>query len=97
MTIKKTSRSTLVEQVTEQIEQMIESGQWKVGEKIPPEPELMEQFAVSRNTLREAIRSLVHAGMLETRQGIGTTIKSDTNLGLALEKKNSKEQACGYA
>lgn len=90
MTIQKTNRSTLVEQVTAQIEYMIESGQWKVGEKIPAEPELMSKFDVSRNTLREAVQSLVHVGMLETRQGIGTIIKSNSNLGMALEKKIQK-------
>ncbi len=34
-----------------------------------PELDLMKQFDVSRNTLREAIRALVHAGLLQTRQG----------------------------
>ncbi len=86
----KINRSTLVGQVTAQIENMIESGLWKVGEKIPAEPELMNKFDVSRNTLREAIQSLVHVGMLETRQGIGTIVKSNSNLGMALEKKFKK-------
>ncbi|WP_019850834.1 FadR/GntR family transcriptional regulator [Desulfitobacterium sp. PCE1] len=87
MVIEKASRSTLVDQVTTQIEQMIESGQWKIGDKIPAEPQLMDMFEVSRNTLREGIQSLVHVGLLETRQGIGTTVKSNSNLALALEKK----------
>lgn len=90
MAIQKAHRSTLSGQVTAQIEHMIESGQWGVGEKIPAEPVLMELFEVSRNTLREGIRSLVHAGLLETRQGIGTTVKSNSNLALALEKKIQK-------
>lgn len=88
--IKKTKRLTLVEQVAIQMEDLIEAGQWEVGSKIPAEPELMEKFDVSRNTLREAIRALVHAGLLETRQGIGTTVKSASTLGLALEKKIQK-------
>lgn len=90
MAIKKANRLTLAGQVTAQIEQMIESGQWKIGEKIPSEPELMEMFEVSRNTLREGIQSLVHVGLLETRQGIGTTVKSNSKLALALEKKIRK-------
>lgn len=87
MSIQKANRSTLAGQVTSQIEHMIESCQWKIGEKIPAEPELMDMFGVSRNTLREGIQSLVHVGLLETRQGIGTTVKSNSNLALALEKK----------
>ncbi|HHY25905.1 MAG TPA: FadR family transcriptional regulator, partial [Desulfitobacterium dehalogenans] len=77
MVIEKASRSTLVDQVTTQIEQMIESGRWRIGDKIPAEPQLMDMFEVSRNTLREGIQSLVHVGLLETRQGIGTTVKSN--------------------
>lgn len=90
MAIEKASRSTLVGQVAAQIEQMIETGQWKIGDKIPAEPELMDMFEVSRNTLREGVQSLVHVGLLETRQGIGTTVKSNSNLALALEKKIGK-------
>jgi len=90
MSIQKANRSTLVAQVAEQMEQMIENGQWKVGEKIPSEPELMAKFDISRNTLREAIQSLVHVGLIETRQGIGTTIKSNSGLELVLERRIQK-------
>ncbi|MDQ7094395.1 FadR/GntR family transcriptional regulator [Desulfosporosinus sp. PR] len=90
MAIEKASRSTLVGQVVAQMEQMIESGQWSIGDKIPAEPQLMDMFEVSRNTLREGIQSLVHIGLLEARQGIGTTVKSNSNLGLILEKKIRK-------
>lgn len=84
--IQKTNRMNLVEQVASQIEQLIESGSWQVGERIPPEMELMEKFDVSRNTLREAIRALVHAGLLETKQGSGTTVRSANSLGAALKR-----------
>lgn len=90
MNIKKTNRLTLVEQVAIQIENLIESRQWEVGKKIPAEPELMEKFDVSRNTLREAIRALVHAGLLETRQGIGTSVKSSSSLGIAIKRRIQK-------
>lgn len=69
---------------------MIEHGQWKVGEKIPAEPELMEMFEVSRNTLREGTQSLVHVCLLETRQGVGTTVKANSNLALAFERRFRK-------
>ena len=84
--IRKTNRLSLVEQVVQQIEQLIEHKQWAVGEKIPPEAQLMEQFDVSRNTLREAIRSLVHAGLLETKQGSGTTVRSTNALEVAFTR-----------
>lgn len=43
-------------------------------EKIPPEYELMEKFAVSRATIRRAIGSLIEEGVLESRQGLGTFV-----------------------
>ncbi|WP_336773280.1 FadR/GntR family transcriptional regulator [Paenibacillus sp. MMO-58] len=85
--LKQTKRLTLVEQVAEQIEGLIASGQWAVGTKVPPEPELMEQLQVSRNTLREAIRALTHAGLLKTRQGDGTYVSSSSALGPVLKKR----------
>ncbi|WP_240376983.1 FadR/GntR family transcriptional regulator [Bacillus piscicola] len=88
--IKKTNRLSLVEQVASQIEQLIEAGHWAVGERIPPEMELMERFDVSRNTLREAIRALVHAGLLTTKQGSGTVVRSASALGAALERHVKK-------
>jgi|GEM_PF-143858 len=88
--LKKTKRMTLVEQVAEQIEYLIEIEHWKVGDKLPPEMALMENFGVSRNTLREAIRALVHAGLLETKQGSGTIVRSKSILGAVLHRHMEK-------
>ncbi|USK92100.1 FadR/GntR family transcriptional regulator [Rossellomorea marisflavi] len=85
--MEKVQSKTLTEQALNQLEQLLESGEWPIGEKIPPEPVLMDTLGISRNTLREAIRSLVHAGYLETRQGIGTTVKSHSGLDRALRKR----------
>lgn len=87
MDIAKTNRLSLVEQIVSQIEFLIESGAWAVGTRIPPELELMQQLDVSRNTLREAIRALVHAGLLQTKQGSGTYVCSSSVLGAALQKR----------
>src|SRR5699024_5961604 len=83
--IQKINRMSLVEQVAAQIEELIQSERWTIGKKIPPETDLMEQFAVSRNTLREAIRALVHAGLLETKQGSGTIVRSKKRLEAAIK------------
>ncbi len=88
--LKKTSRVSLVEQVAFQIEELIEGGQWVVGDKLPPEMELMEEFGVSRNTLRESIRALAHAGLLETKQGSGTIVCSSSALSVALHRHFEK-------
>lgn len=66
----------LVDDVVNQLQQKISSGEIQHGDKIPTEPELMELFGVGRSTIREAIRVLVHAGLLEKKQGLGTFLKA---------------------
>ncbi|NNH69647.1 FadR family transcriptional regulator [Nocardia uniformis] len=74
-------RTSLIAQVTEQLRAEIRSGRWPVGSRIPTEPELTELTGTGRNTVREAVQALVHAGMLERRQGSGTYVISTSSLG----------------
>ncbi|SIT72241.1 FadR/GntR family transcriptional regulator [Edaphobacillus lindanitolerans] len=85
--ILKASRSSLVDQVVAQMESLIDAGEWPVGERIPTEMELVAEFGVSRNTLREAVRALVHAGLLQSRQGSGTVVRSSSMLEAAIRKR----------
>ena len=61
-------------QIHNQLRQNIEDGEWKVGDKIPAERELANDFGVSRMTLRQAIQALVDEGILERRVGSGTFV-----------------------
>lgn len=54
---------------------MIVSGQWKLGTKIPSENVLKDQFQISRNSVRQIIHRLSALGLLESRQGEGTFVK----------------------
>lgn len=65
---------SLAEAVAEQLMAMIAKGQLEPGDRLPTEPELMTQFNVGRSTLREAVKSLVVAGLLETRRSSGTFV-----------------------
>jgi DNA-binding GntR family transcriptional regulator len=56
----------------------IEQGTYAVGEMLPPELEIAEQYGVSRYTAREAIRRLTQLGLITRRAGIGTTVTSNT-------------------
>ena len=69
MELKKPVRVSLSRQVLTAMESMIRSGKWKVGDRIPAEAELARAFSVSHNTIREALQSLIHMGMLEARPG----------------------------
>ncbi len=54
----------------------IEQGRFKVGDLLPTEAQVCEQFGVSRYTAREAMRRLAEAGLLSRRAGVGTTVKA---------------------
>ncbi len=71
-------RSPLVDLAVSQLREQVLSGQWPVGSRLPAETELAQRLEVGRSTIREAIRALVHAGLLETRQGSGTYVRSAT-------------------
>jgi GntR family transcriptional regulator, transcriptional repressor for pyruvate dehydrogenase complex len=71
-------RSPLVELAVSQLREQVLSGQWPVGARLPAETELAQRLEVGRSTVREAVRALVHAGLLETRQGSGTYVRSVT-------------------
>jgi len=64
----------LYERIVSQIEQLIESGELQVGDQLPSERELAEQFAVSRTAVREAVKALRQKGLVEIRPGRGTFI-----------------------
>jgi GntR family transcriptional regulator len=69
-------RETLVTQIAKSMLESIRGGKLPVGVRLPSEPKLAEMFQVSRNTLREAIRLLIAQGVLESRKGIGTFVRS---------------------
>ncbi len=68
----------LYEQIVSQIEQRIIKGDLKVGDQLPSERELAEQFAVSRTAVREAVKALREKRLVEIRPGRGTFITNGT-------------------
>lgn len=69
----------LYERIVSQIEQRIEAGDLKVGDRLPSERELAEQFAVSRTAVREAVKALRQKGLVEILPGRGTFITNGTS------------------
>lgn len=80
-------RAGLIDQVISQLREQITSGRWQVGDKIPTESELAQSTGTSRNTVREAVQSLVHAGLLERRQGSGTYVLAASELAGAVSRR----------
>ncbi len=66
----------VAEEVFDQIKAAIETGKLKPGEKLPAERELMGQLGVSRVPIREALKLLSNMGLIETRQGGGSCVRS---------------------
>src|SRR5262245_44265215 len=87
MPLRSTDRVSLVPQVIDQLRAQISSGEWAVGTRIPPEADLAETLGVGRNTLREAVLALVHAGLLERRQGSGTYVAWARELTAAVARR----------
>ncbi|MHB8771084.1 MAG: FadR/GntR family transcriptional regulator [Syntrophales bacterium] len=67
-------RKRVTDQIIDQLTAMIADGKFKPGDKLPPEPVLMEQFGVGRSSLREAIGALSLIGMVTVRPGHGTHV-----------------------
>ncbi|WP_449279589.1 FadR/GntR family transcriptional regulator [Leucobacter sp. GX0328] len=77
----------LATQAVVQMRQLIADGEWPVGSKIPGEFELARAMGISRGTIREALRSLVHAGLLESRAGDGTYVVSGSEIQAVLRRQ----------
>ena len=60
----------------EDLKTLLLSGEIQTGERLPAEADLAARLGISRNVLREAVRALVHGGVLRTRQGDGTYMGS---------------------
>jgi GntR family transcriptional repressor for pyruvate dehydrogenase complex len=67
-------REKLSDLVVDQLIKLIQEGKLKLGDRLPPERELAENFGVSRTVIRESIRSLVAKGLLEVRPGSGAVV-----------------------
>jgi GntR family transcriptional repressor for pyruvate dehydrogenase complex len=68
----------LTEAAIERVRSLIISGRLVPGERLPAEAELAVELGVSRSSLREAVRGLVTAGVLDVRRGDGTYVTSLT-------------------
>jgi len=61
-------------QLTEELRENIENGEWPPNSLIPSETELCEKYKVSRGTVRQALSQLVQEGLLYRKQGKGTFV-----------------------
>src|SRR3989449_9053225 len=71
--------SKVYEQIAEQIETLILSGELRNGDRLPTEREMAEQFQASRTAVREAMKALAQKGLVDMRPGRGTIVIDGTS------------------
>jgi len=63
-------------QISAWLRELIETGRYNIGEKLPSETKLALTCNVNRNTLRQALAELVASGLLRKEKGLGTYVAS---------------------
>src|SRR5437763_362074 len=64
----------LTDEAIAQIRSLIQSGALPPGSRLPPEPQLAAELGCSRNSMREAVKALETARVLDVRRGDGTYV-----------------------
>ncbi len=64
-------KNSITQQIIHQIHTAILAGRLTAGDKLPSENDMIKQFNISKQTLRESLRALEHMGLLEIRKGMG--------------------------
>jgi len=73
------SRKALPARLAEDLRARLARNEWRTGQQLPTEAELVETYGVSRATVRQALKSLEAQGLVMTRQGRGT-FAADTSV-----------------
>ncbi|MCX5442387.1 MULTISPECIES: FadR/GntR family transcriptional regulator [unclassified Streptomyces] len=68
------SALSVVDVAISRLKKRIESGEFAPGQRLPPETALANELELSRPSLREAVRALAMAGVLDVRRGDGTFV-----------------------
>ncbi|GAA0484138.1 GntR family transcriptional regulator [Salinibacillus aidingensis] len=69
-------KAKVYQEVLEKIRLFIEQHQLSPGDRLPSERDLTEELNASRSSIREALRAIELLGLIETRHGEGTFIKT---------------------
>lgn len=83
MEVSPVKRTTITEQIFEQLKEKIINGELRPGDKMPSENELCKLYHVSRTSVRQALANLSSLNLIETRFGEGSFIKSPDS-GIAM-------------
>lgn len=80
-------RESVIDRITALFHEEIRSGRWEVGRRIPVEAELVRWTGAGRNSVREAVQTLVQAGLVRREQGRGTFVIARSQLSQSLRRR----------
>ena len=83
--------------LADRIESRLAIGQYAVGSQLPPEPELEREFGVSRITVRQALGLLKRRGLLSSKSGLGTVVRSAGTGSRSMTMSGSMRDLVYYA
>lgn len=83
----------IYEEISLRLQTLVQSDNLRPGDRLPPERHLAAMFGVSRNSVREAIKSLEQQGLLTSRPGAGTFIAEGAQDSLATALGDAFAQA----
>ncbi len=86
--------ANLYTSVADDIEQKIRVGQWQIGEKLPAERALAEQYAVSRSVIREALKALEEKNLIDIYVGKGAFVTRPTEENLKETLETALDTHC---
>jgi len=72
------SRTNISKSIVDQVVDLIASGEYRPGQRLPSERELMETLGVGRSSIREAFQALAIMGLVDIRPGQGTFVREIT-------------------
>ncbi len=79
------ARQSLTHECVEQLKEQILSGKLAPGSRLPTEQEMIAAMGVSRTVVREAVAALRAEGLVETRQGVGAFVASNSRRPFRIE------------
>lgn len=91
LTISQADRRPMYLQIMEQIRHRVAVGDWAPGQEIPSIRALAIDLRVSVITVKRAYLELEHAGVIVTRQGKGSFVSEDADLGASLKEQELDE------
>jgi GntR family transcriptional regulator len=86
--IDRASPVPLYFQLKKLLEEQIGSGKWVPGERVPSEPAICRQYALSRTTVRQALSELENEGVIRKEKGRGTFVSQPRSASWLLQSSH---------